>query len=848
MDRRRRGEDLLGRGVLHMDEPVVVRCPVVVQCPVVEEQLGQLSHLPLPLGDVSSQAMFDITVPVYRGLRLRIAISRPRPAITSICCLGLPIRAPILAKYASSSSEGHRRAVHTADYVYDPIMPISGDGFQIVGVTIAGCGPLGTPIDLEMDTGVHVLYGLNGSGKTSALRLVEAALTGEARSTWTADAHLRVTQLHKDPDAHFVRELLDGLRESVNMQRGTMYASERFDEFDILDEESRFEISPSIAEVLETLIRLKSAESGFDDSQLECLLHLAKQGLFTFRARENGTWEVWLSSHVASKNLFNTALQDRISGYSKLFATAPDSNTYHENIVTLDMIRNLDTPMLHSSIAQSYCDARHPILPSATLSDGVWPNWLQVPVIKLINSFTAGPAVLIGGAIPPTELNESTLNTIVINAAEDYDASFANGSTDYDYPPPSYLAAACEETSSRANTFLKIMLSGSPGLSFDLKGPNDWLMNDRPEWTFQAKTMRRPSGYGEKLDGLSTAQFRWATLAIQLALSTVRHDGLPVLFICDEPEQGLHKTAERRIPSALFQLSSSEGLNVLVATHSAHLISNPDTKPVHVREQQPGRVVASPLNASLRSAFSIESSSARLGLTRGDMMLMMKAVIVVEGLHDKYVLEALIGDQLDQQLAKVIPMHGGIHAASLAEAEFLFLASDAAMIVVLDNTSHDLSSSFWKKIQEKVARGEIGIAHELASELKNQLSTSEGRYIYQLIMLAIENDCMNRIHLFGLGQPDVICYLEAIDLLQRGAPDWATLTDRWRHEADPKRGPENIKKWLAKNSLLSSVPAEVNLAIETAALVLRHKIEVGAGSLPADFDQLLNEVERITRS
>jgi ABC-type molybdenum transport system ATPase subunit/photorepair protein PhrA len=46
---------------------------------------------------------------------------------------------------------------------------------------------------------------------------------------------------------------------------------------------------------------------------------------------------------------------------------------------------------------------------------------------------------------------------------------------------------------------------------------------------------------------------------------------VPTIFICDEPEAGLHRHAEHRMAKGLPELARARGLGVVAATHSPDL-------------------------------------------------------------------------------------------------------------------------------------------------------------------------------------------------------------------------------------------------------------------------------------
>ena len=68
------------------------------------------------------------------------------------------------------------------------------------------------------------------------------------------------------------------------------------------------------------------------------------------------------------------------------------------------------------------------------------------------------------------------------------------------------------------------------------------------------------------------------------------------------------------------------------------------------------------------------------------MLLLTKRFLVVEGVHDKEVLNTLIGDQLRELDTHIFSMSGTGNIVTFADSELLYDLTDAAIIVVVDNS------------------------------------------------------------------------------------------------------------------------------------------------------------------
>jgi len=83
---------------------------------------------------------------------------------------------------------------------------LAGHGFDLIGVSLFGPKPL-EAVHMELGQGLSVLYGLNGSGKTTILREAEAVLRGIGPgqpggvSSRQSCLHVRFSSLQENSDA-----------------------------------------------------------------------------------------------------------------------------------------------------------------------------------------------------------------------------------------------------------------------------------------------------------------------------------------------------------------------------------------------------------------------------------------------------------------------------------------------------------------------------------------------------------------------------------------------------------------------------------------------------------------------
>ncbi len=77
------------------------------------------------------------------------------------------------------------------------------------------------------------------------------------------------------------------------------------------------------------------------------------------------------------------------------------------------------------------------------------------------------------------------------------------------------------------------------------------------------------------------------------------------------------------------------------------------------------------------------------------------------------------------------------------------------------------------------------------------MSGGEASWLRNLATHALANGMFNRIHVHGLHEPDVICYLPPHFFVD-GAASWEPLLDDWRRTYAPAT-PQDLKGWLREN-------------------------------------------------
>lgn len=740
-----------------------------------------------------------------------------------------PETRPARARVVKQSKHGpHAGADHS---VYVLTMAIQGKGYELVGVSLSG-GPLTEPVHVELDNGMTALYGENGVGKTWLLRLMSSALTGvalgvaEGETAPLADLHLHLHDPHMLPTGPFLEGLAANLGSSVTARRGEFLQTDLDDDVLSMDRDEIGErrLFPDVWSRIALLIDLSPATHMASIEMGPTLYESADEGLVTLRAcgsAQRPAWDVFLSGSVKHGETFPDLLLEISEAWFLLQQVHEAANS--AEVVGMEKWRfvvehwSTMNPLAWADTAPyfPFPPVGHTISARRARHEG-WPDWLQVPILPLGETLAVSPVQVLGSEERPQDPDTDTLFHILdarpVTKDPDGRMTVPAAIVDNDADGPVFgdeVAEALERVQREAAANLHDVLPGAPTLRFHMGSIEEWLRGVRPIWQF----LELGTGEWLPITMLSSAQERWARLAIGLA--SAPGYGLPVVFVCDEPEAGLHRLAERRLSTGLQDLALRTGVSVLAATHSPFLLDANHVRPVLVRRDFQGAVATSTIPLSVLNRLEAERSAGQLGMSVGDLLPLMRLAVVVEGLHDETVFTWLLREPLNSALATILPLHGGRHAPSLPDARLLFDGTDAQVLLVLDNLKHQEVNEIWTRTTTLAATGDFEGARACLDGLKHSKS-SELLYLHQLGLRALDAGRMDRIHVHGLSLPDVICYLPP-ELLLTEAKPWSKLIGSWQRDSASKP-PTNLKQWLKTNHYLPSDPEQIDAAVLSATV------------------------------
>lgn len=247
------------------------------------------------------------------------------------------------------------------------------------------------------------------------------------------------------------------------------------------------------------------------------------------------------------------------------------------------------------------------------------------------------------------------------------------------------------------------------------------------------------------------------------------------LVLVDEPELHLHPTAQADIARWLRSLAD-DGDSVLVATHSPAILSAADDPVGMVCSA--GRPVLFSLGADLLGAA--DDLADQLGLDRGSWLQMVRAVLVVEGEHDRRIVRHFFGDRLDRLRVSVLALRGTDNAEALIDSDYLGEAG-VPLLVMFDS------------VRESALRD--APVEELSAEEKKMRRLLE----HTEHQRAAGHD----VRAIAYEDPDVLCALP-VEAVRREYPHaridgWEPVVQAWQEAGRPGFKPFAIRTIGLKN-------------------------------------------------
>jgi hypothetical protein len=341
-------------------------------------------------------------------------------------------------------------------------------------------------------------------------------------------------------------------------------------------------------------------------------------------------------------------------------------------------------------------------------------------------------------------------------------------------------------------------------------------MGDAPKWLLG----------GRPLEDASKAQLRWASLVIGAVT-----DGPSDVLLIDEPEAGLHRTAERAVSSALSTFGFADV--VIAATHSPLLIDEPGAHLLRISAEQ----------GAVPWKDEYYDQHLELGILKSDVLANVRLFLLVEGEHEKVVLDVLFGSRLRALGVRVIAMRGGAAVSGIIDSQFLFTCTDATIMVLLDNVSAESVQTTWAAARARAQRGELDEAREEVLQWSRQdprmkRRSDERAWLSELMTAALSSGEHERVEVHGLAEPDLIYYVPSESFV--GDRPWSVVKEKYSQYVaecvDKGKKPLSLKPWIEKTYSRDATSPEAFRAAATC---------MDLGALPSDIAELMQHLERI---
>jgi energy-coupling factor transporter ATP-binding protein EcfA2 len=646
---------------------------------------------------------------------------------------------------------------------------------DLVGLRLFGPGPHGGAY-LRLAEGVTVLYGKNGAGKTSALTSIRAALTGihNGSKGWLCVRVTRPAAPLSEADDPLLRAIAQALTPKGTFTRDT----------------------DSILDLVQDFVQAER-RSPLD---LELVRDIASQGCFVLSpvGTKGPQWHLWLAGLDDEAMPY---LREQIVSLRGLWERARR---------TEEDIGDLEPLVIDHPLGAGFED------PNFLFDDHAFgPSWAPLVLDVIDPKITLEePIAFVFDDESLTDVDAAT--TQLLRADPQQSRLVLQPGSDQ---ITSEIETMRSELSRVATDIYAELLLDAPSLNCVIHPPEAWFDGRALQWV----AYDLPTGEWVPLPALSHAQRRWAEVAIAAALVQHQPPHARSIMLIDEPELALHSLAEQHMARALPTLASKMNTQLIVASHSADLLNQSTNRLVHVRRGASGITEMATLEAGV-GALPVDD----LGIKPSDLLQLRRVFLLVEGEHDRIILDGLLGDKFAELGVDLLPFRGGVQLAHVIDSQFLFLFTDARVIIVLDNLRAESISQLWSEVKARLATGDaIGARRLLETDLGRE---GEKGFLREFGIRAVEESRTDRIEVFGLSKRDIICYLP-IQAFVPSASSWQEVEARYDKEHPPgshqQPGYRNFKRWL-----------KATYGAKTTVPVIRGAID-SLDAVPNEFIDLL---------
>jgi hypothetical protein len=256
---------------------------------------------------------------------------------------------------------------------------------------------------------------------------------------------------------------------------------------------------------------------------------------------------------------------------------------------------------------------------------------------------------------------------------------------------------------------------------------------------------------------------------------------------------------------AIFEmLSEIPGIG-FVSSHSPTALRTPLVRLVNVHRDSSGRMAI----ASPGLGGDVEKAAIRLGIDLTDVLASMYLAIIVEGSHDRIVIEELLRGEEHTDRIIVIEGRGTHSMTAVADSRLLVDYCDLRVLIVLDNVDNDRFKPVLESLQALCDQNlPVGKAiKESGLELLRSESTPEERALIEILERGARRGMLDRIDIYGLPARDIAELLPSSSFgLEK---DWSDYGKEFRSAG---RG-RDFKTWLREEYGVSISQKSIRKAI-----------------------------------
>ncbi len=673
---------------------------------------------------------------------------------------------------------------------------------------------------LDLPDGVSVLYGKNGVGKTQILRAVSHAARPDGVSPGSFQLFF-----HYPWNPVWIRRDLQQSPWFHNSGRAPTFADRtpvvedliansigfNTDEFRKEDEKLENHPTENLARYLYTLQKMSDANDEARPVLLTLCREVVGHGMFAVGFRKGGpdtilspvvllsdTTPTWKSIVADVESMSSEQLEDK---YGLSFSGELQSYLYENT-------HKIESYLWHGYELGEIVTSK-PFSPPIDLIDEKSEDLSSLTINFLIDLLRMSK-IKHDSEIKEIELENISL---LIESSKGFTID-------------QLVVNAAKQLSSRATEYFQKLMIDAPNLRCHVKDLSRWGLESAIEWVAEEKYREiqdlESVGHDLSISDLSNAQQRWARFAIKLSMINIQGEK-PLLIVLDEPETGLHRRAERQLAVGLAEITWKFNAKCLIATHSPVFLNDKSNNLIHVFRNESGNTTLGSLSPELSERID------DYGIDRSDLLQFCSTFVIVEGEHDRWVLDEMFKSEFDKRGATVLALRGLKKLKLLAlDSQFIFRFTTAEIVIMFDNDKIRVAQDIWKRAC--AAKDDNRDFMEILDEFRTLAKSAEKQadeysMIHDFCVQAIDKEARNRVKFHGLQRQDIIDYFSPSAFIEQdlGCKEFVDLRSEFK-----KVGSSDFKGWLGKQYGASF--AEQNFRAAVGQL----------DSIPTDFTDLLN--------